>query len=405
MENTGPVAPGPNRRRNPLFAPAFMYLTFAMVAVSQLYGPLPQFIADDLGVPVALVGQTLTLETILAAIAALSVSPLADTLGRRPVMLVAIALRIFGAALVFLYPSLPALFVGAAFLGIGNGIIFPQIFASVGDLFKSQRRDRMIALLLVASRIAFIVSPLASGVLAGAFGWPAAYAAGSLISVLALALTWLVTPRLVTRGESFANLVATVADSYRDLLGNRTIALLLAANVVFIAGAYGVDVYFGAFVAFSYGLAPERVGLLLTVGPVADMISTYISGRIPVRHRGKALVGAGLILFLPLAILFSFPLGPAFAVAMSAFWSLGLGLRATPFNATMLDLAPERLGGITGLMHVTYSIGTTIGSAFGGLALALGGYQAMGFVFSACTLLSAAMFAAASSRINSKTTG
>ena len=368
---------------------------FAMVVLRRIYGPLPQFIAADLGTSVALVAQSLTVETIFSVAAALMISPLADSLGRRPVILAAIGLRTLGAGLIWLFPGIPALFVGAALLGFGNGIVFPQIFSTVGDLFSGQRRDRLIAWLLVISRLAFLAGPLASGFLAGAFHWSAAFAAGSLVSALALALAWLVTPRRAARPGSLSAVITAMAGAYRHLIGDRVTTLTLVANVVFVIGGYGIDVYFGAFVAFSYGLPPDRVGLLLTVGPAVAMISTWISGRIPARRRGWALVGASLIFSPPLAILLNFPVGPAFAIAMSAVWSFGVGLRSATLNATVLDLAPDHRGAVTGLMQVSFSAGIMLGSALGGVALALGGYAAMGILFSCCTLVSAVLFALA----------
>lgn len=370
-----------------------MYVMFAMVVLRRIYGPLPQFIAADLGTSVALVAQSLTVETIFSVAAALLISPLADSLGRRPVILVAIAMRTLGAGLIWLLPGIPTLFIGAALLGVGNGIVFPQIFSTVGDLFKSQPRDRLIAWLLVVSRSAFLAGPLASGFLTEAFHWSAAFAAGSLISSAALVLAWLVTPRRTTRPGSLPAVIATMAGSYRQLIGDRVITLTLFANIMYVIGGLGVDVYFGAFVAYSYGLSPDRVGLLLTVGPAVAMFSTWISGRIPARRRGWALVGASVIFSPPLAILFNFPVGPGFAIAMSAIWSFGIGLRSASLNATVLDLAPEHRGAITGLMQVSFSAGIMLGSALGGLALALGGYAAMGLFFSCCTLVSALLFA------------
>ncbi|MDE2701831.1 MAG: MFS transporter [Chloroflexota bacterium] len=392
---TAPDKPEPAVRLSPLFTPAFMYVMFAMVVLRRIYGPLPQFIAADLGTSVALVAQSLTVETIFSVAAALLISPLADSLGRRPVILVAIAVRTLGAGLIWLFPGIPTLFIGAALLGFGNGIVFPQIFSTVGDLFKSQPRDRLIAWLLVISRFAFLAGPLASGFLAEAFHWSAAFAAGSLVSVAALVLAWSVTPRGTTRPGSLPAVITTMAGAYRHLIGDRVTTLTLIANIVFVVGGYGIDVYFGAFVAFSYGLSPDQVGLLLTVGPAVAMISTWISGRIPARRRGWALVGASVIFSPPLAILLNFPVGPGFAIAMSAVWSFGVGLRSASLNATVLDLAPEHRGAITGLMQVSYSAGIMLGSALGGVALALGGYSAMGIFFSCCTLVSALLFAIA----------
>lgn len=378
---------------------------FAMVMARRMFGPLPQFIAADLDVPVAVVGQTLTVETILSVLAALLISPLADSIGRRPVILAAIGLHTLGSALIWFFPSLTVLFLGSALMGVGNGIFFPQVFATVGDSFERRPRDRMLALLVIVGRVAFLVGPLLSGLLAGIFDWTATFAAGSLISALSMAAAWIVAPRLSARGGSLLAVVAAVAGAYRHLLGRRVTATVLAANILFVIGGYGIDVYFGAFAAQSYGLAPGQVGLLLTVGPAVAIVATWLSVRISPERRAFALMGSGLIVFLPLAILLNFPLVPVFAVAMSAIWSIGLGLRSTSLNAVILDLAPRHRGAITGLSQVSFSGGTMLGSALGGIALATGGYSAMGILFGACTLLSVGLFAVVRRDINSPADG
>ncbi len=376
-----------------------------MVVARRMFGPLPQFIAADLDVPVAVVGQTLTVETILSVLAALLISPLADSIGRRPVILAAIGLHTLGSALIWFYPSLTVLFLGSALMGVGNGIFFPQVFATVGDSFERRPRDRMLVLLVIVGRVAFLVGPLLSGLLAGIFDWTATFAAGSLISAWSMAAAWIVAPRLPARGGSLLAVVAAVAGAYRHLLGRRVTATVLAANILFVIGGYGIDVYFGAFAAQSYGLAPGQVGLLLTVGPAVAIVATWLSVRISPERRAFALMGSGLIVFLPLAILLNFPLVPAFAVAMSAIWSIGLGLRSASLNAVILDLAPRHRGAITGLSQVSFSGGTMLGSALGGIALATGGYSAMGILFGACTLLSVGLFAVVRRDINSPADG
>ena len=396
-----PAQPESRFPQKPFFTPTFLGMMFAMVVGRRMFGPLPQFIAADLDVPVAVVGQTLTVETILSVLAALLISPLADRIGRRPVILAAIGLHTLGSALIWFFPSLGALFLGSALMGVGNGIFFPQVFATVGDLFERRQRDRMLALLLIVARVAFLVGPLLSGFLAGIFDWSATFAAGSLITALSMVAAWIAVPRLPVRGGSLPAALATVAGAYRHLLSRRVTATVLAANVAFVIGGYGIDVYFGAFAAQTYGLAPGQVGLLLTVGPAVAIVATWLSVRIGPERRAFALVGSGLIVFLPLAILLNFPLVPAFAVAMSAAWSFGLGLRSTSFNAVILDLAPQHRGAITGLSQVSFSGGTMLGSALGGVALATGGYPAVGIFFGACTLLSVGLFAAVRRDINS----
>lgn len=83
---------------------------------------------------------------------------------------------------------------------------------------------------------------------------------------------------------------------------------------------------------------------------------------------------------------------PPLMAAMYATWAFAAGFRLTWIWSLALDLAPGQRSAVTGLTEVTFAGGTMLGSASGGLALAFGGYSALGWLLGSATLVSALAF-------------
>ena len=70
-----------------------------------------------------------------------------------------------------------------------------------------------------------------------------------------------------------------------------------------------------------------------------------------------------------------------FSLAAFALLSFIAGGRTLAGSARGLDLAPELRLGVTGVRTAALQLGYFVGAAVGGLALAYGGYTALGLAF------------------------
>ncbi|HEY7060594.1 MAG TPA: MFS transporter, partial [Chloroflexota bacterium] len=98
-------------------------VVFAVMVHASAIGPLAVAMARDLGVSIPLIGQVSTL--ILAAVAAagLLAGPLADHLGHRRTLLLALATLVASAAIMGLAPTYPVLLAGGLVAGIGATVL------------------------------------------------------------------------------------------------------------------------------------------------------------------------------------------------------------------------------------------------------------------------------------------
>ena len=131
---------------------------------------------------VAAVGTALTLQVA---------GRIADTVGRRPLVITGLAVTALGFGLLGLAGDLVVLLVLSAVSGLGAGLVNPGQQAAVADVVGNDRSGgKVLAAFQMAQDSGAIVGPILVGVIAdqAGFGW--ALATTALVSLLAL-LPWL----------------------------------------------------------------------------------------------------------------------------------------------------------------------------------------------------------------------
>ena len=123
-----------------------------------------------------------------------------------------------------------------------------------------------------------------------------------------------------------------------------------------------------------------------------------LGGRIGRSWRLPTLIAASVVFAVAQTLLLTLQIAPWFMVVTYAFWAFAAGFRLTPVWSLILDLVPDDRGALTGLVEVSFAGGMMLGTAAGGVALALGGFSALGWGLGISALLSALAFALTGSR-------
>ncbi len=96
---------------------------------------------------------------------------LADLYGRKPVLLVGIAVFLLGTVLCGLAWSMPSLIVFRLIQGVGAGAIQPVCLTVVGDLYSVQERGKIQGYLASVWGISSVLGPLAGGLIIQHLSW------------------------------------------------------------------------------------------------------------------------------------------------------------------------------------------------------------------------------------------
>jgi MFS family permease len=163
---------------------------------------IPLFVRDSLHRPATWTGIGFLVFAALNGATLLPAGRVADTLGRRPVMVAGCAISAAGLLLLAVLPG-PWAYLGAlAVAGAGSGLLDVAPSAMLGDLLSGQARQGgiQIAFFQMAGDAGAVTGPVVAGLLVDGASYPAAFGlAGGVLAAAAL-LTLTSPESLTSRG-------------------------------------------------------------------------------------------------------------------------------------------------------------------------------------------------------------
>lgn len=145
--------------------------------------PFLTIFARGLGVDVTAISFALAGRNLVGILGP-AFGPVADTRGRRFVMLMGVAVFTVGVGLVAIHPGLPT-FAAALILAILSKSLFdPAVQAYFGDRVAYKQRGTAIAVIEMAWSLSFIAGVPAMGFLIARFGWSAPFPALTVLGIL-----------------------------------------------------------------------------------------------------------------------------------------------------------------------------------------------------------------------------
>ncbi|WP_339451074.1 MFS transporter [Pseudomonas sp. JAI120] len=160
---------------------------------------MQEHFADTPGVAV-LVPIALTLPALMIALLAPVAGVIADRLGRKPLLIVAMVLYTVCGVLPLWLESLEVIVISRAGIGVAEAAIMTCCTTMMGDYYSGARRERMFALQMVATSLSAAIFIAVGGVL-GEHGWRtpfALYGLGLVFLPLMVWLLWEPRARVVT---------------------------------------------------------------------------------------------------------------------------------------------------------------------------------------------------------------
>ncbi|MEU6646240.1 MFS transporter [Saccharomonospora sp. NPDC046836] len=181
---------------------------------------MPLFVTAVLLKDESFTGVAMAVFAAANAAALLVAGRFADQRGRRPPALAGLALLAVGTVLLGV-TSNPWIFLAASLVaGVGSGALNPSQNAAVADVLGAKARGgSVLAGFQMAADVGAIVGPLAAGVIAERWSYPAAFTITGGVAVLALVL-WLVARETLPRtADNDPGAEHTAQDATADTCG------------------------------------------------------------------------------------------------------------------------------------------------------------------------------------------
>lgn len=368
---------------------------FAPLSIDMYLPSLPA-IARDLGADAAGAELTVAAFFVGLAIGQLFYGPLSDRIGRRPPLLIGVALFVAATIACAFAQTIEALvalrFVQA--LGGCAGIVIAR--AVVADCFPRHEAARVFSLLILVMGVAPILAPLAGGAILATVGWRAIFwvlaGFGALVGIAAGARLEESRPdHVAVRAREESPL-----GSFAAVIGNgRIMGYALGGS---FAGA-GLFTYIAAspdLIIETFGVPPQHFGWIFGANAIGFIVASQLNRALLARYRlDTVLAGASAVTLIAAVVLLAAAMtgvgGPA-GVLVPLFVVLAcLGFTMPNATAGAMTVDPQRAGATSAVLGcLQFACGATgaivAGAFHDGSALPMAAVIASSLAISAVAL-------------------
>ncbi|MBC7778504.1 MAG: MFS transporter, partial [Proteobacteria bacterium] len=322
--------------------------------------------ALELGATPLQVGLTFALFSILPAIFAITAGRLIDRIGVRVPLLVGCGGVALSIAIVFVTPSLWALYPTAAAIGLFFMIYAVAGQSLVGSLGDVGGRTRNFSQYALAVALAGVVGRASTGVAIDMLGHRTAALLLAIAPAAALILAWMLRARMPDAQPTPHTAVRRPAS---DLLRIPALRRALIAAAVVESG----NELFALFIPLygvSIGLSASFIGLILATYAGATFVVRIVLPRLVALSSEETVLCGALLGASVVAILLTLTAQPALLLLLAAAYGLTLGCGMPLSMALTYARAPEgRSAEAIGVRQtVNKSIEVTVPVGFGALA-------------------------------------
>lgn len=351
---------------------------------------------------------------------------LSDTIGRKPVILIGIALFLAGSIACGFAWNMASLIAFRALQGLGAGAVQPMAMTIVGDIYTVAERAKVQGYIASVWAVCSILGPTLGGLLSQFASWrwiffvnvPLCLIAGWILIrryheqvhrtrqridvvgavVLTLGLTavilgllegghawaWISPPSLIAFGVGIAALVVFVFVERRaaepildlQLLRRRVVVAPMLIGMCIGALLTGIASFSPTYLQNSIGAPPLVAGVAVAALSLGWPISASTSGSLYLRwgFRRTVIIGSSITLAGLVALVAVTPWPNPWSIAAVTFVTgFGLGWTGTPaLIAAQSSVEWEERGVVTGLNMFARSAGAAVGVAvFGAIANAI----------------------------------
>jgi MFS family permease len=324
--------------------------------------PVMPLYAERLGASAAWIGLLSTLYSAMQFVFAPVWGRISDRVGRRPVLLVSIAMTALAFAIYGIASSFAVLLLSRAFAGAATAnIAIAQAY--VADVTPPEGRARGMGLIGAAFGLGFVLGPAIGGLLSSwSLSLPGFVAAG-LAAANGVA-AWFVLPEPLHRGSAPRR---ASLGALRDELGKPGIRRLLLCYFLTILAFSAMEGTYSLLAKHRLGLTERGVAYLFTyIGVIIVIVQGGLVGPLSRRFGEKRLLVVGLVLQAAALAGLAVVSGLPEMLIATAPLAAGSGLSSPAISALISrHSAEEDQGGTLGLGQSAAAFGRILGPETG----------------------------------------
>ncbi|HTV69235.1 MAG TPA: multidrug effflux MFS transporter [Rhizobiaceae bacterium] len=337
----------------PTVSLALLVVITAIPAITiNIYLPSMPGLVKHFQTDIPTIQYALSLYLLGLATGQLAYGPISDRLGRRPVLLVGIALYCLGSLLCALAQGIDMFLVGRVLQATGGAAGMVLGRAMVRDVHDNARVASVLGYTVMITTVATAVAPIVGGTLDELFDWraPFLFLTAIGLAVLLSCFIWAKETATLSRSPS-----GRMWSGYTQVLKRLSFwrfmlfsSLIIASYFTFIAGAPIVVIELWKF-------SPTSFGAYWMIGSLSYFIGSYMAGRFSEKlgTDGMLRIGTPIILVGAAALMTMLAIGPHHPLALFVpigIVFIGSGVMQPSIMSSAINVDPGNIGSASGLL-------------------------------------------------------
>lgn len=342
-------------------------LAMLMPLSIDMYLPALPVISAQFGVPAGSAQMTLSTYILGFALGQLFYGPMADSLGRKPVILGGTLVFAAAAVACALSQTIDHLIIMRFLHGLAAAAASVVINALMRDIYPKEEFSRMMSFVMLVTTIAPLVAPMAGGAVLVWFSWHVIFWILALAALLASAMIFFFIDETLPAERRQKFHIRTTIGNFASLFRHKRVLSYMLASGFSFAGMFSF-LSAGPFVYIELNhVSPQHFGYYFALNIVFLFIMTIINSRFVRRVGALNMFRAGLWIQFVMAI---WLVGSAFLGV--GFWALVVGVAAfvgcvsmvsSNGMAVILDEFPHMAGTASSLAGTfRFGIGAIVGA-------------------------------------------
>lgn len=336
--------------KSPPHMVTLVLLTALSVLTLNMFVPSLNHMAADFSVDYGLMSVSVAGYLLMTAVLQLVMGPLSDRYGRRPVLLVGVAVFAIASVGCALATNI---WVFLTFRMLQGAIISGNALsrAVIRDMMSAREAASMMGYVSMAMAVAPMLGPMFGGLLDQAFGWRASFVVFAVLGAIMLLICW---RDLGETNNQPSETFLKQFQAYPELFRSRRFWGYSVCSMFSVGAFYAFIAGVPLVASTIFEMSPAELGFYLGSITIGFFVGTFISGRIAAKHSLASMMIAGrIVACLGLSVgLILLMLGYVHVLSLfgaTVFVGLGNGLTIPSASAGALSVRPSLAGSASGL--------------------------------------------------------
>jgi len=375
-----------------LFLPSLAFSYFATGPIGVLTGLLLIDIGDTFGCNVGVMGQINTVYYLAAVVFGLFMGVLSVRFRHKSLLMVGLLFVGISALGCYLASNFNLMLILYSFSGVGMAMVSPMAISLTGEHLSLEKRGNAIGWIIAGGALSYVIGAPIIGFVAGLGDWRSALLVFIIpISLASLLLAFIGLPSASSSLQPAVS-KGTYLEGFKGVLSNRSaFACLVGSSLRSIAFmvvlVYGISFFRQRFLS-SMGTA----SIVMLMAAFLYTLGSLVCGWFVNRFGRKPLTVLTVFLSAIFTIAFTSASDLWLSLALNFLGAWFFGMGASAASSLTLEQVPKFRGTMMSVQSAAINLGSALGTAFGGLAHILFGYEVLGLTLGALGVVAAIVF-------------